>query len=231
MLLSLWSPKGGAGTSVFAAACALVLSRQYPVRLADLGGDQPAILGLSSDPAPGLAEWLAAGLHAPAGALDRIAVNVAPNVSLLPRGEQLPSDIAPEAGAALGVVLANEPQLTIADVSHASTPALQALVEVSDVSVVVVRDCYVALRRALRHPLVARASGAIVMDDEDRALGANEVRDVLGLDVFASVPLLVPIARVVDAGVLATRLPRPLEKAAMRFLARVGLSGREGRVA
>jgi hypothetical protein len=216
---------------VFAAACALVLSRQYPVRLADFGGDQPAILGLPSDPAPGLGEWLAAGLHAPAGALDRIAVNVAPNVSLLPLGERLPPDIAPEAGAALGVVLANEPQLTVADVSHASAPALQALVEVSDVSVVVVRDCYVALRRALRHPLVAGASGAVVMDEEGRALGATEVRDVLGLDVFTSVPLLVPIARVVDAGVLATRLPRPLEKAATRFLARVGLAGREGRAA
>jgi Flp pilus assembly CpaE family ATPase len=40
MLLALWSPKGGSGTSVLAAACALVLARHGAgARLADLGGD------------------------------------------------------------------------------------------------------------------------------------------------------------------------------------------------
>ena len=49
MLVCLWSPKGGSGTSVFAAACALALARDGGARLADLRGDQPAILGLGAD--------------------------------------------------------------------------------------------------------------------------------------------------------------------------------------
>ncbi|MEY3361227.1 MAG: hypothetical protein RL531_946, partial [Actinomycetota bacterium] len=44
-LLAIWSPKGGSGTSVVAAACSLVLARTAPARLADLAGDQPAVLG------------------------------------------------------------------------------------------------------------------------------------------------------------------------------------------
>ena len=60
-LLTLWSPKGGSGTSVFAAACALVLARGPGARLVDLGGDQPAIFGLGAEPRTGVADWLEAG--------------------------------------------------------------------------------------------------------------------------------------------------------------------------
>ena len=87
MLVVLWSPKGGSGTSTLAAACALVLARHSGgARLADLGGDQPALFGLGADPATGLADWLAAGPEAPTDALERLAVEAAPGVVLLPRG-------------------------------------------------------------------------------------------------------------------------------------------------
>ena len=90
VLLALWSPKGGSGTSVFAAACALVLAREIGsaggVRIADLDGDQPAIFGLGADPELGLLDWLGAGPEAPTEALDRLLVEVAPGVGLLPRG-------------------------------------------------------------------------------------------------------------------------------------------------
>ena len=52
VLLALWSPKGGSGTSVLAAD---LLARGRPrrrgaVRLGDLDGDQPAIFGLGAEP-------------------------------------------------------------------------------------------------------------------------------------------------------------------------------------
>jgi hypothetical protein len=81
LLVCCWSPKGGSGTSVFAAACALVLARDSGrARLADLHGDQPAILGLADDPATGLREWLRIGLDAPVDALDRIGVDAGPGL-------------------------------------------------------------------------------------------------------------------------------------------------------
>ena len=61
MLVCFWSPKGGSGTSVIAAAAALVLARETDARVVDLAGDQPAVLGLAHDPVPGLLDWMRAG--------------------------------------------------------------------------------------------------------------------------------------------------------------------------
>jgi hypothetical protein len=230
MLVSFWSPKGGTGTSVLAAACAVVLARHTKVRLADLDGDQPAILGASGNIAPGLSEWLLAGPEAPADALDRLEVDVGGHVALLPAGDRATTDASPEAGAALGVVLATDERLTIADAGLARTVALQAVVEVSDVSVLVLRDCYLAVRRAVAHPLTVHASGVVVVT-EGRALEARHIVDVLRLPLLGEVPLRSEVARAVDAGVLPARLPKGLERPARRVVERLGLSGRAGRAA
>ncbi|MEX0665035.1 MAG: hypothetical protein WD598_09755 [Acidimicrobiia bacterium] len=227
MLFALWSPKGGSGTSVIAAACALVLARDAEgARLADVAGDQPAIFGLASDPETGIVDWLATGPEAPADALERLAVTVAPGVSLIPRGStdrSLAPLPAAESGAALAVALRDGPVPTIVDAGAASAPAARALVEVADVSVVVLRGCYLALRRAVHSPLLERAAGIVLVEEAGRSLGPSEVRDVVDRPVLARVPVRSPIARAVDAGVLAARLPDALARPTARLLARVGL--------
>ncbi len=182
-LLTLWSPKGGSGTSVFAAACALVLARGPGARLVDLGGDQPAIFGLGAEPGTGVADWLEAGPGAPSDALDRLAIEAAPGVALIPAGDP-PAALSPrpeaEAGAALAVALRDGPVPTLVDAGTAEAPAARALLEVSDVTLVVVRGCYLTLRRSVRHPALGRASGLIVVEEPGRAIGAREIADVLG---------------------------------------------------
>jgi hypothetical protein len=81
---------------------------------------------------------------------------------------------------------------------------------VADASVVVVRGCYLALRRAVRAPLVAQAQGAVLVEEPGRALGAREVAEILGLPVLARFPVRPSVARAVVAGVLVARLPSPL---------------------
>jgi hypothetical protein len=227
VLLALWSPKGGSGTSVFAAACALVLARDAAgARLADLAGDQPAIFGLAADPETGLAEWLAAGPEAPVEALERLAHPAAPGVVLLPRGEAarpLSPVPAAEAGAALAVALRDGPVPTIVDAGDGVAAAPRALVEIADVSIVVVRGCYLALRRAVHSPLLSRAAGAVLIEEQGRSLGTAELRDVLDVPVLARVPVKAPISRAVDAGVLAARLPDLLARPAARLLSRLGV--------
>ena len=230
MLLALWSPKGGSGTSVLAAACCLVIARDPAstagARLADLAGDQPAIFGLGADPELGLVDWLAAGPEAPIEAIDRLTVEVAPGVALLPRGgaaRVLAPVPAAEAGAALAVALGDSSVPTIADCGSATDPATRAITEVADVSVVVVRGCYLALRRAVRAPALARTTGAVLVEEPGRSLTAHEVADVLDVPVLARVPVRGGIARAVDAGVLAARLPDPLARPAATLLQRSGL--------
>lgn len=227
MLFALWSPKGGSGTSVLAAATALVLARRSDgARLADLDGDLPAILGLVADPPTGLADWLAAGPEAPVDALGRLAVPAAPGVALLPRGSTgrtLAEVPATEAGAALAVALRDGPVPTVVDAGRATAPAARAVVEVADASVVVVRGCYLALRRAVHSPMLARAAGVILVEEPNRSLGAPEVADVLDRPVLARVPVRPAISRAVDAGVLASRLPDALARPVARALVAVDL--------
>ena len=236
MLLALWSPKGGSGTSVLATSCALVVARgpAGACRVADLAGDQPAILGLATEPELGLGDWLDAGPEAPADALERLLVEVAPGVALLPMGSAertLRPRAAAEAGAALAVVLRDAAVPVVADCGRADEPASRAVVEVADAAVVVVRGCYLALRRAVRSPVLRSCIGAVLVDEPGRSLTRREIADVLGVPVLARVPLRDTVARAVDAGVLASRLPDVLARAATLTVARSGIVPASGAAA
>jgi hypothetical protein len=204
-----------------------VLARRADgARLADLAGDQPAIFALASEPATGLSDWLAAGAEAPPDALERLTVPAAPGIALLPRGSvdrALAPQPAAEAGAALAVALRDGPVPTIVDAGSATTPASRALVEVADASVVVLRGCYLGLRRAVHSPLLPRAAGTALVEEQGRSLGAAELTDVLDRPVLARIPARASIARAVDAGVLAARLPDALARPTARLLARLQL--------
>ena len=236
MLLSLWSPKGGSGTSVVAAATAIVLAGDRGARLVDLDGDQSAVLGLPStgfggpDGPDGVRDWLAAGPGAPGDALDLLTIEAGPGLGLVPAGNEGRYADA-EAGAALGVVLRDDGGAVVADCGRADDAASRALVEVSDLSVVVLRPCYLALRRAAADDLVRSASGVVVVEDQGRALGTREVADVLGVPVLVSVPVRASIARVVDAGVLVARLPDGLARPARTLLERLGVALSRGHAA
>jgi hypothetical protein len=227
MLVCFWSPKGGSGTSVIAASAALVLARETDARIVDLCGDQPAVLGLAHDPAPGLLDWMRAGVDAPTDALEHLSVNVAPRLDLLPAGDAHGFAAAPEAGAALAVALDADPRPGVCDLGRLDDPAVRAFAEVAGVGVVVVRGCYLGLRRAVRHPAITEVVGAILIDEHGRSLGAPDVEDVLGVPVLATIPARTSIARAVDAGVLPTRLPDSLGRPLHHALLRVGCFGDE----
>ncbi|MGZ8762654.1 MAG: hypothetical protein ACXW2Y_04955 [Acidimicrobiia bacterium] len=226
MLCALWSPKGGSGTTTVAAACSLASARGGGARLADLAGDQAAMLGLASDPPTGLLDWLAAGLEAPTEALERLAVEAAPGLTLLPAGSRERSAAAPaaaEAGAALGVALRDGPVPTFADLGTAADAAANAMLDVADLGLMVVRGCYLTLRRAVAAPGLGATHGIVLVDEPGRSLGAREVADVLGRPVLARVPVRSAIARAVDAGVMASRLPDPLARSAREVLRAIGI--------
>ena len=220
MLLALWSPKGGSGTSVLAAARALVLARGPAAgcRIADLGGDQPAIFGLAGEPELGLSDWLEAGAAAPVEALDRLLVEVAPGIALLPFGAAVARCVhvrRPRPGPRSRSRCATFPFPVVADCGAADDPATRALAEVADVVVVV--DTRLLPRAAPRGARArARAFDRAPCSSTSRGarLSRREIADVLGMPVLARVPVRDTVSRAVDAGVLATRLPDVLARAA-----------------
>ena len=214
MLLSCWALKGGVGTTVVTAALGLTLNRVgHDVLLVDLAGDLPAALGLPEPDGPGLTDWLSAGPDVPADGLGRIELAVAPGLALLPRGRGAlaPTDRVEALVAAFdtrrsvlvdcGVLGRGEPDGTV--VAARSTHSL-----------LVTRACYLALRRAADPPL--RPSGVVLVTEPGRALDRTDVEQVVGAPVRAEVAVDPAVARAVDAGLLASRLPRGLERSLRR---------------
>lgn len=209
MLTAYWAAKGGAGATVLAAAHALVSSGHRATVVVDLDGDLPAALGVDASGRPGVADWLRAGADVPADALDRLLVPVADDLTLLPRGD---GPLDPARSAVLGRLLAGTPREVVVDAGTRPDVAAQAVVREADRSVLVTRACYLALRRL---PQLALAPTEVALVREaSRALRASDVAAAVGVPVRTTVPHEPGIARAVDAGLLAARLPRCLARAA-----------------
>ncbi len=224
MVIACWSVKGGSGTTVVAASLGLLLARQGPgeVVLVDLAGDLPAVLGLPEPAGPGVADWLSAGAEVAADGWARLTRPVTTGLVLVGRGE--PSmDQAPVAARAqvLAGMLAAEHRHVVIDCGVVgSAPGGpgnvvgQVLAGGATHSLLVTRPCYLALRRLPGAPL--HPSGIVVVREAGRALDAADVAAVAGAPVVAEVAVEAEIARAVDAGLLARRLPRGLDRALRR---------------
>ena len=209
MLICCWSSKGGTGTTVVAVALALTLARRDGpgALLVDLAGDVPTVLGLPAEPdGHSIVDWLRDGV-APR------EVPVRDGLALLPRGPRsLPAERADVLVDALGtderdvVIDAGVIDGTRADGCEVALAVATAATH----SLLVVRPCFVALRRAVLAPL--RPSAVVLVEEHDRALTASDVEVTLGVPVRARVRVTAQIARAVDAGLLASHLPRTLER-------------------
>lgn len=80
----------------------------------------------------------------------------------------------------------------------------------------VTRPCYLALRAAMRSSL--RPDGIVLLDEPGRSLTARDVSECLGVPIVATVPVDPAIARTVDAGLLASRVPTMLADAVSPLL-------------
>jgi cellulose biosynthesis protein BcsQ len=215
VLIACWAAKGGSGTTVVAASLAALLARREAggALVVDLdGGDLATALGLAEPEGPGVGDWLTAGDEVPPDALGRLEVAAPGNLRLLPAGS--PGPVAGGRSEVLAALLAADPRPVVVDCgTDPDGPAL-AVAAAAAHSLLVVRPCYLALRRAVRAPL--RPSSVVLVDEPGRCLGARDVEDALGVTVRAVVPCTERIARAVDAGLLVQRLPGSLVRALAR---------------
>ena len=197
-----WSVKGGSGTTVVAASLAVLSARHHPTLLVDLAGDSAIALGAREPAGPGISEWL----HSPnagADALARLAVQVGEGLALIPRGSQPLGTDEPweQLAAALG-----ECAPVVVDAGTGAPPP--ALVADGVQSLLVIRPCFIALRRATQ--VGPRPTGVVLVREPGRSLRARDIEHALGVSVVAEVDVDPAVARAVDAGLLLSRLPRPL---------------------
>jgi hypothetical protein len=207
MIRTCWSVKGGSGTSVVAASLAIVLARSVssssrPVLLIDLAGDAHAVLGLPSPSGPGLAEWGVSG--AAPDAIEHLAVEACPSLAVIGHGDG-PTPDGPRFDELVAHLSARESAVVVDAGSMGPPPA--ALGD-AGTSVLVIRPCYLALRKVSM--LGHRADRVVLVDEPGRALRRVDVESVTGSPVSAHLEIDPAIARAVDAGLLASRLPLQL---------------------
>ena len=172
--------------------------------LVDLAGDAPAVLGLAEPTGAGVGDWLDSPGHDTAILLQS-EVDAAPFVRLLPMGIRTASP-----GSPLVEALAQDERVVIIDAGVlAPGPSLDVIANATT-SLLVMRACYLALRRASLAPV--RPSGVVLINEPGRALGRKDIESVLGVSVVADVLIDPNVARAVDAGLLAGRLPRTLAR-------------------
>lgn len=199
MFIICRSPKGGVGTSVVAAAIAVHSARSgTDTLLVDLAGDQPDLLGVAQ-PEFGVTDWLG-GNDVPLDGLAALELDVAPHLRLLARGTA-PSITRLDVLA--GVCAAGR-RTVVVDAGVASD-AYWAGGQAEEV--VVLRACYLAVRRA---GTLASTARVVVIEEPGRALRASDVENAVGVTVWRRLVLDPAVARSVDAGLLGARLPRSL---------------------
>jgi hypothetical protein len=184
------------------------------VLLVDLAGDLAATVGVA-EPATGLTDWMAAGPEVTLDALGRLEVSTPiRGVSLLAVGRGV--GWTPDRLGALVGLLAADQRAVVVDAGVLSRlPGDQvglgeAVTSRADVSLLVTRACYLAMRRAItlgRHP-----DGVVVVRENGRALDGGDVERLLDAPVVARVDIDPTVARLVDSGLLATRPPRGLTR-------------------
>jgi MinD-like ATPase involved in chromosome partitioning or flagellar assembly len=207
-----WSAKGGSGTTVTACALALISARSGPTVLVDLGGDVPAALGVAEPTGPGVGDWLAAPKARP-DALWRLAIDAADDLRVLPAGS--PPALGHATWQRLVEACAASDATIVIDAGSVVAPV--AVHRGASASLLVTRPCYLALRRAVR--CTGLASGVVVVGEPGRALTSVDVERALGVPVVAEVPWDPAIARAVDAGLLASRMPQSLARPLRQVLA------------
>ncbi len=205
MLTVCWAVKGGSGTTVISCALALLTAAaRESVWLVDLAGDVPAALGVAEPAGPGVSEWVSTP-SAPLVALESLGVAAAAGLTLIPRGV-VTAPYESSRWGELGQFLAADPRRFIVDGGSSPLPA--QFVAAAQHSLLVIRPCYLALRRAVAAQL--KPTGVVVVHEPGRALRADDVAHAVQTTVVAEVSTDPAVARAVDAGLLASRLPRTL---------------------
>lgn len=192
-IVTLWSAKGGAGTTVTACMMALNEATRRNTIIVDLCGDVPATLGMAQPDGPGVFDWLASP-DAGDGALGRLLIDVDDNLRLLPMGWAHCRPVHIRWGELIDALSDFDCKVVI---DAGVMPNIELLNATH--SVLVTRACYLALRRAVQAP---QPDAIILLEEVGRALNDGDIQRALNAPVALKVPVTADTARSVDAGLM-----------------------------
>ncbi len=202
MLQVCWSPKGGTGTSVVAAAIAVqAAAAGRDTLLVDLAGDQTAIFGVAEG--EGIGDWFAAPADVGPESLRALGVDIVAGLRLLRLGTVPSCRWEAERMALAMALFETSADFVVVDCGREPVGSLPA----GATTTVVTRACYLSVRRVRGE--LPPGSRIVLVEEPGRALSRRDIAAALG-EIDVVIPWDPAIARAVDAGMLATRVPRSL---------------------
>lgn len=211
MVVACWSVKGGAGTTVTAAALAVTAARRAPAGalLVDLAGDCPAALGFDDRHEYGVRTWLTTEKPSHADALGRLEIGCGERLSVLPMGETR-TERLDRIPALLDLLEADGRDVIIDCGTLRHDPTAAQVASLADQSLLVTRCCYLAMR--LSKQAGVKPTGVVAVVEPHRALRADDVAEIIGAPLVAELAVDPVLARLVDSGTLVARLGRGIER-------------------
>lgn len=201
--IAIYAAKGGQGTTTIAAALAITHAHAgHRTLLVDTGHDITAVLGHPDNThQPGLADYITNTNIT----LADITTPTIENLDLITRGNGPIQFDTYTYGLALNGT--SHYDTVIIDTTTDAHPWLNH----TDETILVTRPCYLAARRAIN--LTRRPDHIALINEPARSINATDIATITGAPVTATIPYDPAIARAIDAGLLATRLPRQLTRA------------------
>jgi len=195
MIVVCRSPKGGSGTTITSAALAMMLAAQHRGGgyIVDLAGELAPALGIPDPP-------------------DTHPVDVNASLKLLsfaPR--EFRTTVEHNWEEIANQLLAYDAPVVI---DAGTTELNEHLEKIANRTFLVLRPCYLALRKAsnkMSHGYL-RSDGIIVLEETGRALTPTDISTVLKTPIVATIKVDPSVSRAVDAGLLSSRIPAALNE-------------------
>lgn len=231
MLITVFSPKGGSGTTTCAALIAKSFSQQFsiPTVLIDAyDGDVETVVGVDSESEYGFIQWTEAK-DPTANNLARIATSISDNFSFVSYSSvkndkynaPAPSQSIQEKNqkaAQLVEALSNNESNYVIDIGTNVNESTNAIIEASDIVVMVIKGCYISLNRASSHPYSSSADSVIVLSEPGRTITSKQICDVLRIKCVIEIEARRDFAKCIDAGILIFRTPKNMIGAIDQFV-------------
>ena len=205
MIITFWSPKGGSGTTTLASSWALRMSAHTDVHLVDVGGDIHKLFGIKSAADVGFRDWLTAPTELDSDSLDRLVRPVNDYISLIDSGEWIEGPMSHLQTRIEQFQRFADHRTCVVDAGtvgsdQRSFQVVKTLCEISDISICVLRPCFLGVDRA--RSLKFQTSGVMLVDEPGRTIDIPDIERSLAVDVLCSVPWDAAVARAVDSGTM-----------------------------
>ena len=221
MLITVFSPKGGSGTTTCSALIAKSFSTKFKTNtvLIDAhNGDLQTVVGVEQKSEYGFVQWAQAKFPSQKN-LDRISNRINENLSYVSFSsivnddfnidlDTINHDVENTLTKKLVDALSNTENIYVIDVGTKSDEIAKAFIEASDLVFMVIRGCYIGLSRAMAHPFRKNIDVVLVIEESGRTITSKQITSALKLNCVIEVEARRDYAKSIDAGVMLFRTPK-----------------------